>query len=426
VLRNDVNQAKPCPLKPLTLENGTFEIKCQDIYHPTTPVPVDSTFTVLMVDPSTGQINNSIAFVGSSGQSVIYMSRDNLYITYSYNDDLIRFYYNFLNAKARDIVPSWMFTKLQKLMDYDLSGEAKMTEFSMIMSSFQSSLNEDEQLKVSNELTNRLTDYQKEHQRELEKTGIAKVNLSSLKVAVVGNVPGHPLNQFSLDEHDGYLRIATTIGGRGFGWGYFWNSQNESVNDVYVLNAGMKVVGSVLGLGQGERIYSARFLGNQGYVVTFKETDPFYVLDLSNPQKPIQTGELKIPGYSSYLHPLADNRILGVGKEGQQVKLSLFDVKDPANPKEIAKYTLDEYWSEILNTHHAFLQDAKNQVFFMPGSKGGYVFSYKDDQLSLAKAVSGAQAKRALYINDYLYIIGDNQITVLNENDWEKVNELEL
>jgi uncharacterized secreted protein with C-terminal beta-propeller domain len=104
----------------------------------------------------------------------------------------------------------------------------------------------------------------------------------------------------------------------------------------------------------------------------------------------------------------------------------LFDVKDPANPKEIAKYTLDEYWSEILNTHHAFLQDAKNQVFFMPGSKGGYVFSYKDDQLSLAKAVSGAQAKRALYINDYLYIIGDNQITVLNENDWEKVNELEL
>ncbi|MDD5146760.1 MAG: beta-propeller domain-containing protein [Candidatus Pacebacteria bacterium] len=426
VLRNDVNQAKPCPLKPIILENGTFEIKCQDIYHPTASVPIDSTFTVLMVDPSTGQIANSISFVGSSGQSVIYMSGDNLYLTYSYNDDLIKFYYNFLSAKAHDIVPLWMLTKLQKLMDYDLSFEAKMTEFSMIMNNFQNSLNEDEQLKVSNELVNRFTDYQKEHQRELEKTGIAKISLASLKVAAVGNVPGHPLNQFSLDEYDGHLRIAVTVGGRGFGWGYFWSSQNESVNDVYVLNAGMKAVGSVLGLGQGEKIYSARFLGNQGYVVTFKETDPFYVLDLSDPQKPVQTGELKIPGYSAYLHPLADNRILGVGKEGQQVKLSLFDVKDPSNSKEIAKYTLDEYWSEILNTHHAFLQDAKNQVFFMPGSKGGYVFSYKDDQLSLAKAVSGVQAKRALYINDYLYIIGDNQIIVLNEKSWEKVKELEL
>jgi uncharacterized secreted protein with C-terminal beta-propeller domain len=161
-------------------------------------------------------------------------------------------------------------------------------------------------------------------------------------------------------------------------------------------------------------------------VVTFKQTDPFYVLDLSNPQKPEKKGELKIPGYSSYLHPLADNIILGLGKEGQQVKLSLFDVKNPASPQEISKYTLDEYWSEILNTHHAFLQDQKHQVFFLPGGKGGYVFSYKGNQLSLTKAVSSIQAKRALYINDYLYIISEDKITVLNETTWEKSKELDL
>ena len=112
--------------------------------------------------------------------------------------------------------------------------------------------------------------------------------------------------------------------------------------------------------------------------------------------------------------------------EDWKVKISLFDVTSPENPTEIAKYILDEYWSDILNTHHAFLLDKKHEIFFLPGSKGGYVFSYKDYQLKLTKAVSDIMARRALYINDYLYIIGDDKIIVLNEINWEKVNKIEF
>ena len=108
------------------------------------------------------------------------------------------------------------------------------------------------------------------------------------------------------------------------------------------------------------------------------------------------------------------------------MKVSLFDVSDPANPKEASKYNLDDYWSEILNTQHAFLIDKKHNVFFMPGSKGGYVFSYENDNLTLKRAVSNIQAKRALFINDYLYIVGDDKIVVLDEVNWEKVKELDL
>ena len=104
----------------------------------------------------------------------------------------------------------------------------------------------------------------------------------------------------------------------------------------------------------------------------------------------------------------------------------MFDVSDPENPNEIAKYNLDEYWSDILNTHHAFLLDSKHQIFFLPGGRGGYIFSYKDNKLELKRAVSDISAKRAIYINDYLYIIGENKIVVLNELNWEKVNELEF
>jgi uncharacterized secreted protein with C-terminal beta-propeller domain len=179
-------------------------------------------------------------------------------------------------------------------------------------------------------------------------------------------------------------------------------------------------------LGLTEQIYSVRFIEDKGFIVTFRQTDPFYVLDLSNPEKPELKGQLKIPGYSSYLHPITKDKILGIGKEGSNVKISLFDVSDPEKPTEISKYNLDEYWSDILNTHHAFLLDEKHQIFFLPGGRGGYIFSYKGDKLELKRAVSDINAKRAIYINDYLYIIGDNKIVVLNELNWEKINALEF
>jgi uncharacterized secreted protein with C-terminal beta-propeller domain len=253
----------------------------------------------------------------------------------------------------------------------------------------------------------------------LESTAIAKVSLSDFTISAIGEVPGHPLNQFSLDEYKNTFRIATTVGGRGIGGGV------TSGNDVYILNQEMKTVGSVTDLGKGERIYAVRFMGDRGYVVTFKETDPLYVLDLTNAENPTVTGELKIPGYSSYLHPLKDGLLLGIGKEESQVKISLFDVSNPTVPTEIDKYLLSDYWSEILTTHRAFLQDAKNTIFFLPSEKGGYVFSYANNKLELVKVTEGFGTKRAIYINDYLYFIGENKMTVVSEKDWKTVKTIE-
>jgi len=222
------------------------------------------------------------------------------------------------------------------------------------------------------------------------------------------------------------LRVATTIGQQGF-WmmGGLINSRNHTASDVYVLDDELNIVGQVADLGETERIYSVRFIGDKGYVVTFRQTDPFYVLDLKNPRAPKLAGELKILGYSSYLHPLAENKILGIGKEESYVKLSVFDVSDPGNPKEADKYSLKEYYSEALNNHHAFLLDDKHKVFFMPGAQGGYIFAYEDG-LSLKKAVKEDQIQRAVYINDYMYLIGQEKIVVLDENNWERVGELSL
>lgn len=423
VTRMGIDEVHPCPIKPLTSQGVTLTIECTEIYHPIVQIPADVTYNAFKIDINSGNTVKTTSFVGSSDSSVIYMSADSLYVTYLYSGDYIKFYYDFINEKAKDLFPALIIEKIGKLKDYDISDTAKLTELNIILEKYKSSLDNDERLRIDNELSNRMSDYYKEHKRDLEKSGIIKINLSDFGILATGNIPGRPLNQFALDEYQNYLRVATTVGG-GFGMFWDWRTTGESANDVYVLDKDLKTVGSIKDMGLTERIYSVRFIEDKGYVVTFRETDPFFVLDLSKPENPELKGELKIPGFSSYLHPIAKDKILGVGREGSQVKLSLFDVSNPEKPSEMAKYILDEYWSDVLETHHAFLQDKKHEIFFMPGSKGGYIFSYKGNSLEMKKAVSDIVAKRAVYINDYLYIIGEDKSVVLNETDWTKVNEL--
>ena len=424
ITRSSVNYGKPCPMVPLDIKGVPLSIPCTDIYHPAVVVPADVTYTVAAIDPASGESRGVISLVGSSQEAPVYMSTGALYVSYAYQGDQVAYFYNFLSEQG-SLVPAWFMDRLAKLRGYDLSDEAKMTELTKLMERWQVSLSADERLKLENELANRLGDYSKAHSRELERTGIAKIRIPDLTVAATGSVPGRLLNQFALDEYQTNLRVATTVGESGF-WGFGMGGRGESVSDVYVLGSDLRELGSVKDLGRGERIYSVRFMGDEGYVVTFRQVDPFYVLNLAQPTAPTLAGELKIPGFSSYLHPLAENRILGVGQEGGQVKLSIFDVSNPASPREAAKYLLDDYWSEVSSTHHAFLQDAKHGVFFLPGGKGGYIFSYQGDELKLVKAVSGLQARRALYLNDYLYVLGDDRIVVLSEQDWERVKELQF
>lgn len=196
-----------------------------------------------------------------------------------------------------------------------------------------------------------------------------------------GKVPGQPLNQFSMDEHDGYFRIATTKGD-------MWRDDEfTSKNNMYVLNDSMNVVGKIEDLAPGERIYSVRYTGNRAYMVTFKNVDPLFVIDLKDPQAPKVLGQLKIPGYSDYLHPYDENHIIGFGKDAVEVankngsgldggptayyqgmKLALFDVSDVAHPKELFKESIGDRgtYSELLNNHKALLFSKEKNLLAFP------------------------------------------------------------
>ena len=181
-----------------------------------------------------------------------------------------------------------------------------------------------------------------------------------------GSVDGMLLNQFSLSEHDGVLRVATTTADGATG---------ETVSQVAAFREGegkLAQIGVLGGLGKTERIYAVRFLGTLAYVVTFRQTDPLYVIDMADPASPQLKGELKIPGFSAYLHPIGDGRLLGVGQnatdEGRRLgsQLSLFDVSDPAAPKQLATHDLQSYSSSAEYDHHAFLWWARTGLVVVP------------------------------------------------------------
>jgi len=194
-------------------------------------------------------------------------------------------------------------------------------------------------------------------------TDIHKFDISDPSITTylaTGTVDGYLLNQFAMDEHKGDLRVASTTSPA------WWGSEFDSESLVTVLDddgAGrLAEIGSVDGLGATEQIYSVRFMGDMAYVVTFRQTDPLYTVDLSDPTNPKVVGELKILGYSAYLHPVREGLLLGIGQDATdtgQVKgtqVSLFDVSDPANPTRIDQVTLSEGSnSQVEYDHHAFL-----------------------------------------------------------------------
>jgi len=423
ITRLDMGGGTPCPLKLFDINGTSGIVPCTGIYRPTTHVATDTVYTISMINSADGTVEKNVSFVGSTNDSTIYMSKDSIYVAYYYSGDLTKIMYSFVSQNS-DLYPAYIVEKLAKLQTYDISDQAKMIELSTLLSKLTMGMDDDKRLAYENNVQNRMKSFMKDHARELEKTGIVKVDVNNFNVEATGDVPGKVLNQFSMDEYKGNLRIATTVGQNS--WFGNFGQLTQSFSDVYVLNSNMETIGSVPDLGKSERIYSVRFIADRGYVVTFRQTDPFYVIDLSNPSNPALKGELKIPGYSGYLHPLTLTMLVGVGKEGNNVKLSLFDVSDAQNPLEIDKFNTTEYWSEALTNHHAFLADEEHQVIFMPGNQGGYVFSYKGNKLSMVRAVADMQIQRAVYINNYLYIIGQNKIVVLDENTWEKAGELLL
>ncbi len=441
------------PMPPVYIANGV-ETKTapSDVYYFDYPDSYYVFKTISAINLDDNKFDKKVYLMGGSGN--LYVSSDNIYLTYQKTFKMEDYAKDFVDQVAYKILPKSYYSRVKVILNSDKEYYEKLSDIQTLIYDYSESLDADEKAEFDAKLMQAYEDFQIYQSKERMKTIVHKINIDELNINYkgAGSVPGYILNQFSMDEYDGYFRIATTTGDT-------WSG--TSLNHLYVLDKDLKIAGKVEDLAKGERIYSTRFIQDKAYIVTFRQIDPFYVIDLSNPKHPEVLGYLKIPGYSSYLHPYDENHIIGLGQENNQVKISLFDVSDFDNPEEVDKYLVDKKYSssEAMYEHKAFLFDKEKSLLAIPVTysepigvdsqygytkykyfQGAFVFDIDSNSIDLKGTISHednipensdyyygnyqTQVRRSLFMDDVLYTISLSKIKANSLDDLSEIKSV--
>ncbi len=451
------------------IRKGSARIMAPDVYYFDNPEQNYVFHTIASINiKKPDSINAKTFMMGYSDN--LYVSQNNIYITYMKNMPVL--YYEAQREErfyevVLPLLPQEARDKINGIKNSNLGQHEKWDQISSILEDTFNRMTEKEKQKYQDDVQNAVNEFEIKLAQEREKTVIQKISIDNgaIEYKTKGEVPGNLLNQFSMDESGDYFRVATTS--------QFWTmNSNIQYNNVYVLDKDLKITGKLEKIAQDERIYSTRFIGNRLYMVTFKRMDPLFVIDLADPTKPQVLGQLKIPGFSDYLHLYDENHIIGVGKETAEnewggvsikgVKLSLFDVTDVNNPKQIDTYEIGTAGtdSEALRDHKAFLFDKKKNLLVIPVREvtgkeqydnrygyytqrvwqGAYVFDITLNGFKLKGRIShfddfeeqyyywgspGA-VRRSLFMDDVLYTISARKIMMNDLKDISEINSIDL
>jgi uncharacterized secreted protein with C-terminal beta-propeller domain len=432
-------------------------VAASDIYY--SPYPDSSyVFTTVLaenVQDASAAAGTKTFLLGYS-QSM-YVSQGNIYLVSQKRMDYKDVFDRVVNDAILPSVPADVQAKITAIRDSSSNVYEKESEIQQVLQDYYATLGPEEGAAVVKAMEERYQAVYAEIAKEYERTVVHRIAIGggSIDYAGSGEVPGTVLNQFSMDETGGYFRIATTSGQ--------WMGTGSTANNMYVLDSSLGVVGRLEDLASGERIYAVRFIGSRAYMVTFRQIDPLFVIDLSNPQAPAVLGYLKVPGVSDYLHPYDDTHVIGVGREADAqgrvlgVKLSLFDATDVSNPTEVSKYVVqgDWSWSEASYDHKAFLLSRDKQLLVIPVQltdnngtdytswQGVYVFKLNlQDGFVLKGKITHAnetavdeskyyysydtQIHRSLYMDDTLYTVSGSIVKANDIASMADISKVEL
>ena len=457
------------PLMPRIAEGGRT-IAVPDVYYFHNPEPNYNFNTVSSVNIKSKQdAINSQTFMMNPA-STLYVSEHSIYIAYQKYQPYG--YYDTANRERffKVVVPLLPSDVQQKIRSIDSDQSASESDrwdrIATALEDMYNHMGEQDKTTLTDKIRQALSDYDSEAHSSSSRTVIHKIAIGpsgQLDYKAKGEVPGRLLNQFSMDESGNRFRIATTVD-------YYSRYSSGMYSNVYVLDESMNTVGSLEKLEKGESIYAARFMGDRLYLVTFQQLDPLFVIDLSS-DNPKVLGQLKLPGYSSYLHPYDGTHIIGVGRDTKDsghggaaatgVKVALFEVADVANPRLVGDYVIPGQGTdtEVLNDHKALLFDKSRNLLSIPVSsydseptyepdgkyiqpkvwRGFYVFGVGPDSGVTLKGkiehlnstsdyyYGGVQGSRSFYIDNVLYTVSLNNLIKMNDIDTlQEINQLAI
>ncbi|MFB5624131.1 MAG: beta-propeller domain-containing protein, partial [Nitrosopumilus sp.] len=411
-------------------------------------------------------INSETFLMGYTG--AFYVSKDNFYLTYQQNMP-----YGFYENSSRDrffdvvvpLLPKEIQDEIKNIKNSEWeNSSAQWNAISELMQKSYNEMDKKDKEVLFEKIRNALNEYDRKIQEETRKTIIHKISIDEDKIEYVakGTVPGRLLNQFSMDEKGDRFRVATTS--------EIYTQYEGTVrsNAVYVLNENLEIVGELEEIAPDESIFSARFMGDRLYLVTFQQIDPFFVIDLSS-DTPKVLGELKIPGFSNYLHPYDEEHVIGVGRDTKEIdngrvqqlgiKIALFNVADVDNPKVADDIIIGDSstQSEALYNHKAFFFDKSRGVLSIPVSgdikslkessgkmfapeynrwSGFYVFDLdKSEGFKLKGTVThsddssryyGMNYARTFYIDDVLYTASNDYLKMNSFDELKEINSIKF
>ncbi|WP_337861852.1 beta-propeller domain-containing protein [Nitrososphaera sp.] len=352
-----------------------------DVYYFENPEPYYNFNTVASIDilaagKDGGGAVNSKTFMMNPA-STLYVSEKSIYIAYQKYQP-----YHYYSQASRErffevvvpLLPQEAQMRIKTIdADQSLSDSQKWDRMAAALQDMYNMMSEQEKAQFIEKVQKALADYDAKIQKDAMRTVVHKIAIGEngqLDYVAKGEVPGRLLNQFSMDEKGDRFRVATTVE-------YYSPSSQGLYSNVYVLDSQMNTVGRLEQIEPGESIYSTRFIGDRLYMVTFQRIDPFFVIDLSTDQPRI-LGALKLPGYSTYLHPYDENHIIGLGKDTKDngyggviatgVKVALFDVSNVSSPRLVDSYTIEGSGtaSEAIYDHKAFFFDKNRNVLSIP------------------------------------------------------------
>jgi len=454
------------PRLPVILEDS-IKIMTPDAFYFDNVEEFSNFSTLTAIDIFSDTINSETFLMGHTG--AFYVSEDNFYLTYQQNTPF-RFYENSSRDRFFDVVVPLLPNEIQNEIksiqnDSSLSSSTQWAKISELMQNSYNEMDKKEKEKLFEQIKKALNEYDVKIQEDTRKTIIHKISIDEDKIEYVakGVVPGRLLNQFSMDQSGDRFRVATTI--------EIYTQYEGTIrsNAVYVLDEQLNIVGELEEIAPDESIFSARFMGDRLYLVTFQQIDPFFVIDLSS-DTPKILGELKIPGFSNYLHPYDEEYVIGVGRDTKEIgegrvqqlgiKISLFNVADVNNPKVTDDIIIGDSstQSEALYNHKAFFFDKTRGVLSIPISgdiksldnitsskmfapeynrwSGFYVFDLdKSDGFNIKGTVThsdedsryyGMNNARTFYIDDILYTASQGYLKMNSFDGLNEVNSIKL
>lgn len=403
-----------CPVEPVDDE----EVNCEDVYYPTELDSGSGVYSVLTMNSESGDTTSSTSFVGSNRDTTVYMSQENLYISYQTDQPLIE---EFINQEVDELNVSQ--NAKEDIKEIDTEEVGNRFDFRRKVTEILTDENNTDYRDRRDAMRKVLLPYEDfigENAREAQKTIIVRVGLNdNISPEAVGTVPGYTLNQYSFGEHDDNLRIATTVPASG---------TSESVNDMYVLGQeSLEIRGSVQDMAEGQRVYAVRFIDDKGYIITFRQVDPLHVIDIENPADPVEVGTLKLPGFSDYLHKIGDGKLLGIGEsENRRAKIVLFDVSDETDPQVSDSVVIEnEYGTRISEDFRSFLEDDKTGVYYIPADNGVYVIEEQNGELDLVETVeTPTSAERVRIVGEDLYIFHSTGVLSVDRETYDMNEDL--